>query len=140
MQARPSAHKRSIVITGSMVSLFAIPQVPIYTAVRLDTIGLGTNLTLVTDSRSMLSVASSIKHYPQLMPLCQVLGFMRSLSQRTAALGIDVSMVAPGFADTPLSAPFRSQLGNMPLVEMEDVADAMIAASTSLVANGVPVS
>jgi NAD(P)-dependent dehydrogenase (short-subunit alcohol dehydrogenase family) len=56
-----------------------------------------------------------------------VVGYVRSAAPTLAPDGIRVNAVCPGFADTPLIAHAKAQLGSFPLLTAEDVADAMEA-------------
>jgi NAD(P)-dependent dehydrogenase (short-subunit alcohol dehydrogenase family) len=63
-----------------------------------------------------------------------VVGYVRSAAPTLAPEGIRVNAVCPGFADTPLIAGAREQLGGFPLLTADDVA----AAVESIVERGEP--
>lgn len=56
-----------------------------------------------------------------------VVGYVRAAAPTLAAEGIRVNAVCPGFADTPLLAPAKSQLSDFPLLTTADVVDAIDA-------------
>ncbi len=60
-----------------------------------------------------------------------VIGFVRSVAPQLEARGIRINAVAPGFVETPLidSAPFAD--AGYPLLQPEDVAQAVLAAARS---------
>jgi NAD(P)-dependent dehydrogenase (short-subunit alcohol dehydrogenase family) len=56
-----------------------------------------------------------------------VVGYVRAAAPVLAKEGIRVNAVCPGFADTPLLAPAKSQLVDFPLLTPSDVVDAIAA-------------
>jgi NAD(P)-dependent dehydrogenase (short-subunit alcohol dehydrogenase family) len=63
-----------------------------------------------------------------------VVGFVRSVAPQLAERGIRINAVCPGFADTPMVAgDLRASLeeAEFPLLEAEDVADAVLRAALS---------
>lgn len=63
-----------------------------------------------------------------------VVGFVRSVAPQLAERGIRINAVCPGFADTPMVAgDLRASLesAGFPLLEAEDVAEAVLTASRS---------
>jgi len=60
-----------------------------------------------------------------------VLGFARSVAPELAERGIRINAVCPGIVRTPMSAPVQDRLSadGFPLLEPEDVAEAILAAA-----------
>jgi 3-hydroxybutyrate dehydrogenase len=81
----------------------------------------------------IVAIASTagLKGYPYVTAYCAakhaVVGFVRALAAETAATGVTVNAVCPGFADTPLIAAAKPQFAGFPLLTAEDVADAIEA-------------
>jgi NAD(P)-dependent dehydrogenase (short-subunit alcohol dehydrogenase family) len=65
-----------------------------------------------------------------------VVGYVRALGPPLAAVGVTVTALCPGFADTAIVDPLRASLGQagMPLLSPDDVGDAFV----SLLADGRP--
>jgi NAD(P)-dependent dehydrogenase (short-subunit alcohol dehydrogenase family) len=62
-----------------------------------------------------------------------VVGFVRSVAPQLAERGIRINAVAPGFVDTPLLGDARERFvdAGFPLLQAEDVAEAILAAARS---------
>ena len=58
-----------------------------------------------------------------------VVGFVRSVAASLAPVRLNA--VCPGIADTPMIDPLREQLGDFPLLQPDEVADAVWRAATS---------
>jgi NAD(P)-dependent dehydrogenase (short-subunit alcohol dehydrogenase family) len=61
-----------------------------------------------------------------------VVGFVRAVAPRLETAGIRINMVCPGIVDTPmLDTELRQALGDFPLLEPEEVAEAVVGAARS---------
>jgi NAD(P)-dependent dehydrogenase (short-subunit alcohol dehydrogenase family) len=56
-----------------------------------------------------------------------VVGYVRAAAAQLAEENIKICAVCPGYTDTALIEPFRDQLGDFPLLSVDDVGDAIVA-------------